>query len=506
MQIFAFLALMSGGLSAHAQFAGVPRPVPAPAAAARAAASAEPPVVGPGGGAAAAALPPPETSSALIQAPGSAYAPMLTPTLNPVEQALPTGVIARTLKPHTAGLWVVDASGAADADSTALTDVLASARDGDVVFVRPGRYDEKIMIAGSITLRGTGADRSAVVINTDGPLTAAVGRGNVRIEHLTLSNGGSMRSTVLAMSGGALTLVDVTISGAESQALRVSAGTVDGQDVRLFGRIALIADASGRVSLTGGSVEGRDVGALITDARAAGEFIKTTFQNSSRQLFVQTSAHANVNGCSFVYSSGAPRASAIVAIDAAKVLISNTRIDLAHDANAGLAVRGASITAVRTTVLNSLITAVEAEPGSTLTMTESALEDNLGCALMANGSKIVLRRASLRRSLCGIGFGRDVTARIDSSRFEDNRLAPLVATVGDERTLSISGAGNFGAQASVAGLRLVPRAAPSANPAPPPPQTPPGPSSAPPGNASPDAAAPAPAQVMDPQSKPVLLR
>jgi pectin methylesterase-like acyl-CoA thioesterase len=51
-----------------------------------------------------------------------------------------------------------------------ITAAVAAARDGDTVLVRPGRYEESVVVEGkTITIRGDG-DRDAIVVGgNDGP-------------------------------------------------------------------------------------------------------------------------------------------------------------------------------------------------------------------------------------------------------------------------------------------------------------------------------------------------
>jgi hypothetical protein len=509
VQIFAFLALMSGGLSAQAQFSPAARRAPI-APPEKSAAGAEPPAIGPAATAAATRVPEaaPANPPAPTLAPGTAFAPMLTPMLEPVTPAPPTGAITRALKARTAGLWVVDASGGPDADATALSDVLASAKDGDVVFIHPGRYSEKITVAGSVTLRGTGADRGAVVIDSDGPLTAAVGRGAVRLEHLTLMNSGPISATVLAASGAALTLVDVAIEAKDGQGLRVTGGAVEARDVRLAGRIALIVDAAGRATITRGDVAGSLVGALVDGAGAFGEFVKTRFHDGTRQILVQRQARASVSGCDFDFTPGTRGLGAIVALSGARVSAVDARIHLNRAASIGLAAKsGSSILGTRVTIDHSVGFGAWASAQSNLTLTDSTVEDTADSAVLIEDSRVTLKRTTLSRSSYGLFMMSRVEARVDDSHFESNRFGPLVAYRGDEYLLSLSGTGNVGVEMHLPGLRLLikppPRAIAAYN------APPPGPGASPAAGAGPSGArAPeySDKEMFDPKAKPVLLR
>jgi hypothetical protein len=192
----------------------------------------------------------------------------------------------------------------------------------------------------------------------------------------------------------------------------------------------------------------------------------------------------------------------VLALSGAKVLIAGSTIDLGRLASLGLGARGASITGTRVTVSNSAGPAAEARSGAVLSLTDSVLQDSTACGIISRDSKIVLKRAILRRALCGVAALHGTTLESDDSRFEGSRYAALASMMGEENTITLRGSGNVGAQMNAAGVRLVPP--PRGGVVPPPPG---GASSDPPSSRpAPSAPVAPPADQFDPQSKPVLLR
>ena len=68
------------------------------------------------------------------------------------------------------GTIVVDPSGGGTVET--ITEAVAMAEDGDTIIIKPGTYDEALVLDKDITLRGDGADRSEVTIQVppDAPL------------------------------------------------------------------------------------------------------------------------------------------------------------------------------------------------------------------------------------------------------------------------------------------------------------------------------------------------
>jgi hypothetical protein len=156
--------------------------------------------------------------------------------------------------------YVVTADGSGD--FTTITEALAAAVDGDTVLVRPGTYQEDLVIRHDITVRGDGP-RDEVVIDAPGAgLRTIVGRGtpgetglpvgvdlqlsNATLEGLALR--GDRPLVAIRVIGGAPTLRDLEVAiddpdGVSPSMLLVGGSATSLADVRLDGRV-VVTEAS----------------------------------------------------------------------------------------------------------------------------------------------------------------------------------------------------------------------------------------------------------------------
>ena len=100
-----------------------------------------------------------------------------TPTPGPSASASVSRRAITKIKPKKRGQWVVDSSGARDADSGDIETVAASLSDGDVVNLRPGTYTGNCEVnvsahfvgppsgKGVATIRGVDAQRAGITIS-----------------------------------------------------------------------------------------------------------------------------------------------------------------------------------------------------------------------------------------------------------------------------------------------------------------------------------------------------
>ena len=153
----------------------------------------------------------------------------------------------------------VDGSG----DYVTISEALAVAVDGDTVLVRPGRYEEDLVLRKAITMRGDGA-RDAIVIQAPGTgVRAIVDRGtpaevglpvgiDIQLSHATIE-GLTLRSEQplvgVRVNGGAPTLRDIEISiddpsGASVATLLAGGSNTSISDARLEDRVVLTEASS----------------------------------------------------------------------------------------------------------------------------------------------------------------------------------------------------------------------------------------------------------------------
>ncbi len=114
---------------------------------------------------------------------------------------------------------IVDPSG--DGTVTTITAAVAMADDGDTILVKPGTYDESLLITKNITIRGDG-DRESIVVELSVETPAGVGRdlpdlpfaflldaSDATLEHLTVRG----ESARIVINGGAPMLQDLVLDG-----------------------------------------------------------------------------------------------------------------------------------------------------------------------------------------------------------------------------------------------------------------------------------------------------
>lgn len=424
--MFAALTLLSGGFAAHARLHAAAPAAVAAGAATRPFSSEEPPAVGP-----------------------ARFAPAPAPAPAPQVPA-PTGGTALTLKARSPGLWVVDAAGGVDADASKLEGVVASASDGDVVQIKPGFYRETLVISKSITLRGMGADRTAVTIDATGPLTAAIAGGRVRLENLTITNNGGLAGTAVAVTKAALTLVNAAVQAPGAQGLRVSDGSIEASQCELSARIALIAEGGSHLKATACAISGTEAAALVKAQAGPVDalFSKVRFRESERAINIEGSARATIDGCDFRLSGPG---GAVFAFDGAQAVVRDSKIELGGVSQVGLYAQKAKITASKVWIHGSAGAGVIANK-SNVTLDDTTLEYNKDCGVKADDSVVTLRRATLRHNRCGVGFQSPGQLDANESKFSDNALGPLAAKPGVESRIKLSGTGNEGAEMTPAGL------------------------------------------------------
>ena len=103
-------------------------------------------------------------------------------------------------------------------ENATITEAVTAATDGDTILVRPGTYDEAVLVTTDVTIRGDG-DRADVVIERTGelpvsewgdpalPYALRLEQSDASVENLTLRGEASRISIV----GGSPTLAQLTL-------------------------------------------------------------------------------------------------------------------------------------------------------------------------------------------------------------------------------------------------------------------------------------------------------
>jgi hypothetical protein len=164
--------------------------------------------------------PPMRTTSGLAAgSPAARVAAIMIATLLLVLLTLGAGIAGtRLLAAEDAIIVAPDGSG----DFTTISDAVTAAPDGDTILVRPGTYDEAVLLTKDVTIRGDG-DRADIVVERSGELPSGLGKwddpglpyalrleqSDAVIENLTVQGDSSRISIV----GGSPTLTGLTLQG-----------------------------------------------------------------------------------------------------------------------------------------------------------------------------------------------------------------------------------------------------------------------------------------------------
>jgi hypothetical protein len=356
VQLFALLAVVSGVLSAHSYWQ---RSLPGPAAPA--------------------------------EVPISVSAEALQPAAPPA--AAPPAA-SSVSAPRTAGRWVVDSRMSADADCASLGAAVAGARDGDVIVLRPGTYEEGVQVSKSLTISGAGVSPDQVVLTHSGPKTLAISGGRVTLENLSLANTGLRSYWVLSLAMGRLTMRNVRFRSA-GQGMLVVDGDLDASDCDLDGRTALSVSGKSRVRLVHDTLSGEEA-AVSADGGGVDLSIEGSRIQDSRGLGLEASRFA---------------------------LVRMNDVTLSGNVSA----------------------AVSIASGAEVRITQAKIVDNRDCGVRIDGgAKVFLEQAQLERDRCGVGFVGLGTLEARNSRFSELALGAVAVKPGLESSVSIRGSGNVG--------------------------------------------------------------
>ena len=213
-----------------------------------------------------------------------------------------------------------------------ISEAVASARDGDVVLLEGGgvTYDERIVLDKAVTLRGQGADSTAVSHSTKSPYEATVTLAcsgarleSVRVLHASKSVAGNYACYV-ADGCVNVTIADCVVSSKTGSGIGVEGGVADilGTTVRdcKNNGILLTSDlgetrGGGRVkgcTVSGCGLDGialrRTFGAVVEDTRvsdARGVGVSVRFCDAATRVDRATVQVADCAGGAFVYEDSA---------------------------------------------------------------------------------------------------------------------------------------------------------------------------------------------------------
>ncbi|MBI3549536.1 MAG: hypothetical protein HY078_10900 [Elusimicrobia bacterium] len=292
-----------------------------------------------------------------------------------------------------AGRWTVDRNMAQGADVANLPLAIANAKDGDVIAVRPGIYDEAITLSKSVTIEGSGASPEDVWITSQGPKTIEVLKGRVSFRNITLSNAGDESSWVVVATGGSISLQKTHVR-APGYGLRIQDADLDATDVMMDVKRGL-------------SVEGK---------------------SESRMYRTQI----------------ASKSSAILAAGSnVKLVLERTDIQ-SEEGSAIEASRFAKVHITDGTLAKNARAAVVVNSGAEARLGKTGITDNRGCGLLVDGGAVYLEQVNIENSQCGVGFAGPSTADIRKSVFSHLSLGPIAFKRGTGKEVVLRGSDNVG--------------------------------------------------------------
>jgi hypothetical protein len=352
--------------------------------------------------------------------------PSLTPYSSPSKPPSPAPLAQ--LHPKTSGHWIVDASGAADADSGNLQQVVASAAQGDTVTIRPGRYEARLLIEKDLTFVGEGTSPSTPLIfsNRDRSNVIEIQSGHVNLSNLQVEQ--DFNADFAALFCGKRSHVELSHCSVTSRGVFGAAATEDAQ--------LDVSDSSFSSSQIGNG--------LVYQGRAHGAVTRTNFFGNRSGLAVENQSRVTVDSCTF-------RDNGYQQINANTVYVGGS---------------GATLEVARSAFLNNSPTAAFAEESGKLTMTGCYLENNgisleadhvtNGMMVIQTGAQATLTNLNCKSNKQGIAVSTAGTAQLNNVTLSETGIVTnnekyqvycnCIYLDGDGTTASISRSTISGAQ------------------------------------------------------------
>ena len=310
--------------------------------------------------------------------------PSPTPYSSPSKPPSPASLAQ--LHPKTSGHWIVDASGAADADSGNLQQVVASAAQGDTVTIRPGRYEAGLLIEKDLTFVGEGTSPTTPLIfsNRDRSNVIEIQSGHVNLSNLQVEQ--DFNADFAALFCGKQSHVELSHCSVTSKGVFGAAATEDAQ--------LDVSDSSFSSSQIGNG--------LVYQGRAHGAVTRTNFFGNRSGLAVENQSRVTVDSCTF-------RDNGYQQINANTVYVGGS---------------GATLEVARSAFLNNSPTAAFAEESGKLTMTGCYLENNgisleadhvtNGMMVIQTGAQATLTNLNCKSNKQGIVVSTAGTAQLNN--------------------------------------------------------------------------------------------
>lgn len=418
------------------------------------------------------------TSVFNLAQPGTPRPPSPGPTPFPgpmptrVPGPFPTPTPFTKLKPKTAGRWIVDANGAADADSRTLVAIIGSLSDGDVVTIRPGDYfggigvaknnvrfvcPEPIRAAENLLGGGNRGDASTggATLHAQGTDTVLVNAKNVAFENLRIEQDTPGNNAALRILGESR----VEVVNCQVRTKSRFAGVVIG-NASLEARDSVFQNPGGSSGLQ-----------LENNSR--GTLTRCMFSSSLRGFVVIQNAQAQLTGCVFQDDGQTDGNGGALLVEGGQAQLSANQCRFTTNKASVIAKEGGTLSLTDCLFNNNGVTGeignasagvISAQSGSRVTLRGSTFENNKQGIIGQRGSTLVLERVQIR----GTGLatdnkgliyycypvaisGQGCTARIAGSSIGDSLSNSIVVGNGAQLTMLETTVSNAGTNALVVG-------------------------------------------------------
>ncbi len=309
------------------------------------------------------------------------------------------GARSRRMKPRTPGHWIVDVSAGAGADTSRLSEALANAGDGEVVFVRPGLYSESLVVAASVSVRGQGAERTDVRIHSSLAQTIELRSGWLGLSHLTVENDGPKGSAALRAASGGVELAEVRLKAGREGTGAAAAGT--------------------RLSIARSEIEAGSVGVDLTGGARAEMSAVLVFGAATGLIIEGKGSSANVRGGKFernrygIWLKGQSE-------------VRLEEVEVALNSKDGIWASEGSRVVLKKCRLGSNANALVVKDQSRADIVKSDFEGQTGAAILAGGgSQVDDQGSTLSRNASGVEASGKSNLRLDETRIGLSRQDAL---------------------------------------------------------------------------------
>ncbi len=346
------------------------------------------------------------------------------------------------LKRHV-GPWVVDASRAKGSDFQTISEALRNAHNGDVILIRPGIYQETLIISIPISLEGQGLSPSEVKIISSQPTTLSVVSGGLlSAKNLSIENSYDKTASALAISNAQVALSGINIKS-RGEGIYLNEAFLSAEDSRLNAKIAIFAASSDNFNLKNCNIKADTEGISFFGSRITAKLVKVNFSGSGTGIRSEgNDIQITINGSKFNLSRSP---GALIAYSNSHVEVNNSEVYLNNTSEVGFYARKSYLAVSNTLVQNSATSALVARKDSTIIVKHSRFNGNKACAIKVSGSSIIrLERSVIINNHCGIGFEGPASLNAIANKFINNGIGPLAVVPGIQNSLTLNGSKNIG--------------------------------------------------------------